>query len=307
MDLSDLFDQYKTNCLRGSSPNTTRLYHHTLRSFARFLGHCPTLADLTNENIENHMWAMVEAGCSPASANKNRSQLICLWSYANAEGMLPTRPTVKPLREPEIVPLGWLPTEIEALIRAAETDDSVIGDIPGKLWFPAFVRVLIDTGERVGAIRALTRNAIQDQYILVPAHVRKGKTRDRLYPIQPGTVEAIERLLSAHQYRHIWPWPYADNYLYNRYNAILKRAGLPTDRRSKFHRIRRTVASAVARAGGDPTAALDHASPKTTKKYLDPRIVGGVQVSDILAAYLADPTLRKRTREEQQHDRRKSG
>jgi len=69
----------------------------------------------------------------------------------------------------------------------------------------------------------------------------------------------------------------------------LAAAGLPTDRRSKFHRIRRTVASAVAEAGGNPSEALDHASPKTTKRYLDPRIVGTQPVDSILANYLANP------------------
>lgn len=53
------------------------------------------------------------------------------------------------------------------------------------------------------------------------------------------------------------------------------------------------MASAVTAAGGDATAALDHASPKTTKKYLDPRIVGAVSVSDILASYLANPRQSK--------------
>lgn len=305
MTLLELLERYLPACVRGASPNTKRLYLHTIRSFQKFLGHEPTIADLTNENIENHMWAVVNSGCSPQTANKNRSQLICLWSYANRETLLPNQPSVPALKEPEIVPLGWMPDEVAALLRAAERDDSMVGDSPARIYFPAMLRLCLDTGERIGALRQLSRNALQGQFIHVPASVRKSKTRDKLYRLNDDTVEWIARLLTTHREKLIFPWPYKPNYIYNRFDRILERAGLPTDRRSKFHRIRRTVASAVARAGGDPTAALDHSSPKTTRKYLDPRIVGGTQTCEILSQYLRDPTLR--ASQGGQHSHRKLG
>lgn len=296
MKLTDLLDRYAAKHLRGGSSNTVRLYRHSINSFAKFLERTPTTEDLTNENVENHMWSVVSNGRSPATANKNRSQLLCLWNWAFKMGFVSFPPDVPPLKEPETVPLGWLPHELDALLRAADSDSSTISGIPGRFWFGALVRLCLDTGERVGALRQLPRSAMQDHYILVAAGYRKGKTRDRLYPINEDTFVSINRLLRSHKDSRMFPFGYCDTYLYNLYAKILDRAGLPNDRRSKFHRIRRTVASAVARAGGDTTAALDHASPKTTKKYLDTRIVGGVQVSEILASYLRDPTLRKEKR-----------
>jgi integrase len=131
---------------------------------------------------------------------------------------------------------------------------------------------------------------LQGDWLLVPAEHRKGKRRDRLFPLGTDAAEACRKLIAANlDDDRIFPFPYSGTYLYKKLTGVLKRAGLPTDRKSKYHRFRRTVASAVARAGGDPTRALDHASPKTTKKYLDPRIVGSVPVADILAAYLANP------------------
>ena len=294
MKLEDLFEQYAARRLRGKSENTIRLYGHTIRAFGRFLKREPTVSDLTTEAIEDHMWAIIKRGGSPASANKDRSQLICLWKFAAEKRIVDTFPDVQAMKEPDRVPMGWLPEELAALLKAAGSECEPVGSIPGRIYWVAVLRIVLDTGERIGAVRALDRHALQGRYLLVPASARKGKTRDRLYALQDETVEAIKRLLERHDDAELFPWPFGENYIYRRFDAILRRAGLPTDRRSKFHRIRRTVASAVARAGGDPTAALDHASPKTTKKYLDPRIVGGVEVSEILAQYLAKPDLRRK-------------
>jgi integrase len=302
MKLEELFARYQRKHLRGKSPNTIRLYGHTIRSFGKTLGRPPTVDDLTDEAIEDHMWRVVESGRSPASANKDRSQLICLWRWAAERGWIDRFPDVPAMQEPEQVPLGWLPAEIDALLEAADAEPNPVGDVPGGIWFGALLRILLDTGERIGAVRQLSRTALQRNYLLVPAASRKGRTRDRLFPLQTGTVAAVESLLQSHDDALMFPDPYSSTYIYRRFDRVLDRAGLPTDRRSKFHRLRRTVASAVARAGGDATAALDHASPKTTKKYLDPRIVGGVQVSDILGAYLRDPTLRNEN-DTKRHDR----
>lgn len=304
MKLEELFEKYAARKLRGKSENTVRLYRHTIRAFSRFLKRDATIDDLETETIEDHMWAIIKRGGSPASANKDRSQLICLWKWAAEKRIVDTFPDVQPMKEPDRVPMGWLPEELSQLLLSAKTETEPVGEIAGDVYWLAVLRVVLDTGERIGAIRALDRQALQGRYLLVPASARKGKTRDRLYALQNDTVEALQLLLSKHVEKEMFPWPFGENYIYRRFDVILRRAGLPTDRRSKFHRIRRTVASAVARAGGDPTAALDHASPKTTKKYLDPRIVGGVEVSEILANYLQDPTLRTK---EKTHPVKKTG
>jgi integrase len=66
-------------------------------------------------------------------------------------------------------------------------------------------------------------------------------------------------------------------------NKILERAGLPKDRRCKFHKIRKTTASYYEAAGGSAQRLLDHSSPAVTRKYLDPRIVTqGVPAPSVL-------------------------
>lgn len=300
MTLLELFDLYKKKRLRGKSDNTIRLYHHTISSFGRFLKHEPTIKDFDSDLIEDHMWQIVKRGGSPASANKDRSQLIALWKFAAERRIVEQFPQVQAIKEPEQAPMGWLPEELQSLLRSAKLEPQPVGEIPGNIWFTALLHVLIDTAERIGALRALGRESVQGNFLLVPAAVRKGKTRDRLYPLSAESVEALKRLLASHGEPTLFHWPYSSTYFYRRYDCLLRRAGLPTDRKSKAHRVRKTVASAVARAGGDPTAALDHASPKTTKKYLDIRIVGGVEVSTILSAYLRGDS------QPQQPDRKKN-
>jgi integrase len=54
---------------------------------------------------------------------------------------------------------------------------------------------------------------------------------------------------------------------------IVRDAGLDAGRGFRFHAIRRSTASHFAAQGGDATAALDHSSPRLTRRwYLDPRI-----------------------------------
>jgi integrase len=194
------------------------------------------------------------------------------------------------MQEIEHVPLGWLPEECGDLLKAARTEAGVIGTVKAGLWWECLLLVLLESGERIGAIRGLKKSALQNNWIMVAAHLRKGNKRDKLYLMQPETVELLRKLVKANTNDDmLFPWDRTETYIYRRYKAILHRAGLPDDRRSCFHRCRRTTASAVARGGGNPTEALDHASPRTTKRYLDPRIVGGVKPSDIIRDYLRNP------------------
>lgn len=287
MTLEELFALYRLKKLRFKSENTIRLYGHTLRSYARTLGRTPTIADLDSELIEMHMDGVVKRGRSPATANKDRGQLLALWRFAAEKRLVEQWPQIQAMTEPEIVPLGWLPEELQRLMAACANAKGDIAGIPSSVWWASLVAVLLDTGERIGAVTPLQKEHFQNGWILCPATFRKGRKRDRLYRLQPATVKLLKQMVKASPSTNdLFPWDRSKTYIYKRFSEILIKADLPTDKRSKFHRIRRTVASAVTAAGGDATAALDHASPKTTKKYLDPRIVGSVPVSDIVGKYV---------------------
>ena len=80
----------------------------------------------------------------------------------------------------------------------------------------------------------------------------------------------------------MFQWPHHPTYLWQRFARLLKLAGLPTDRKSKFHRIRRSVGSYIKAAGGDPSEALRHRDPRSIKSYIDPRVCPTQQSVDFL-------------------------
>ena len=283
MTLFELFDLYARKRLRVASPHTIRLYRHSIAAFEVTLGREGTTADLVDDNLDDHMARLVNAGLAVATANKDYAQITTIWRFANRNRLVDTWPNVRPYPEPERVPLGWMPSDLLKLFLAIREEPGTICSAPASLWWKTLILVLLDCGERIGAIRQLTRDSIQGNCLLVSAGFRKGKTRDKLFALQPETMESLKILLMAHRRKELFPWDMCETYIYNRYKAILARAGLSVDRRSKFHRIRRTVASAVKNQGGDATAAMDHANSKTTQRYLDPRIVGGTPTSKLVS------------------------
>ena len=285
MTISELFDLYIRKRLRLASPNTLRLYRHSIAAFELTLGRTATTLDFIDDNLDDHMHRLIESGLSIASANKDYAQLTAMWRFANRNRLVETWPNVQPYPEPERVPLGWLPQELDALFAAIKNENGNIFSAPACLWWETLILVLLDTGERIGAVRKLTRTNVHGECLLVPASCRKGKTRDKLFQLSASTMEKLKALMMSHRRDELFPWDRSETYIYNRYKKILARAGLAADSRSKFHRLRRTVASAVKNQGGDPTAAMDHANAKTTKRYLDPRIVGETSTSQFVASW----------------------
>lgn len=273
MTLDDLFALYTRKRLRMRSPNTVRLYKHSIAAFEATLGRKATTDDLTDDNVELHMSRVVDSGLSVASANKDLWQLGAIWRFANRNRLCDTWPNVQHFPEPERVPMAWLPDELDRLFAAVKQEDGTISGAPASLWWESLLCVLLDTGERIGAVMQCNRQNLQGCYLLVPAENRKGKTRDKLFELSTETQHLVSSLTLSHRYQLLFPWDRHSTYLYTRYKKILRRAGLPTDAKSNFHKLRRTCASAVKSQGGDATLALDHASSETTKAYLDPRIV----------------------------------
>lgn len=283
MKLIELFDLYTRKRLRVASPHTIRLYKHSIAAFEATLQREATTADLIDDNLDSHMARLVQSGLAVATANKDYAQLTAIWRFGNRNRLVETWPNVLPYPEPERVPLGWMPDELDRLFAAIIQTEGSIAGAPASLWWKTLLLTLLDTGERIGAIRKLRRDAIYGDCILVPAQYRKGRTRDKLFELSAPTMASLKLLITLHRRDELFPWDRSDTYIYARYKAILSRANLSVDSRSKFHRLRRTVCSAVANQGGDATAAMDHASSKTTKRYLDPRIVGAVSTAKFVS------------------------
>ena len=72
----------------------------------------------------------------------------------------------------------------------------------------------------------------------------------------------------------LFAFPWCLGTFYNHYTRLLKDAGLPSTRRDKPQKMRRSFASHLEAAGGNATEALGHSTRKLTERsYIDPSIV----------------------------------
>jgi len=92
----------------------------------------------------------------------------------------------------------------------------------------------------------------------------------------------LERMRAV-GHKLLWPWPFSEAQLYKSYNRILRRAGLDTGRKSKFHKLRRTTATYLQARGIDAGLVLGHSDPRVTRdSYLDLSQIVQRRVCDVL-------------------------
>ena len=261
--------------------HTRDQYRFALKNLTDSLGHEPADTDLLDDNVAAMMVYLQNKGLAAKTINDRRGRINALWSWLARRGVVRTWPTTPRIPEPERTPVAWLQDQLPSLFAAFDSERVLIAGIPAPAWWKSIHYAFWDSGERVGALIQARFDFLDGAWLLVPAEVRKGGHKDKAYRLEKDTLEAINAIRAPAR-ELIWPWPFCRDYLWTRYRIIRRRAGLPTDRRSSFHRMRKTVASYYTKAGGDATALLDHSSRLVTKKYLDPRIVETPQAADLL-------------------------
>jgi integrase len=272
--------------LRGRSENTRRLYRCTLRSFKKFLKNRePTLSDLDDLVVARFLEHRASKR-SLFTAEKERTQILSLWRFANDRGLVEKRPCVPPTPLPERIPEAWTIDQVRALIQACNKEQGMIGTTPSSLYFKALVCVAWDTAERIGCVMSLKGHDYQQGKLLARAEYRKGRKRDKLYSLRPSTQALLDEIVMGRKSNdEIFKWDRSHSYLWERFGKIVDRAGLGGGRRAKFHALRRTAATHYAAGGGNATELLDHSSPRVTRAYLDPRFLhSGPPPCDVLPA-----------------------
>lgn len=267
--------------LKGVSDRTITLYDYTIRAFGEVLGRPPETRDLDELTVARFLAHRVRT-TSPGTAAKDRAQLRALWAFAAARRMTDTWPTTPNIVVPERVPEAWLAEELQRLLDSAGQEPGSTLGFPHAAVFRAILLLAYHTGERIGAIMELRCADVRGCHVLFRAEGRKGRRRDIIREIGVEAADALSAVQRAPDDLAI-PWGHHPTDIYRYLKQILKRAGLPTDRRSKFHRVRKTTASYYEAAGGSAQRLLDHSSPAVTRKYLDPRIVKpGAPAPDVL-------------------------
>lgn len=270
MTLQQLFnDFYRPLRLRGRSVNTTRLYGCTIRSFSRWLHYEATIQDLTDLTISRFLEYRASIR-SPYTAEKERSQLLSLWRFAADRRILDDRPCVPPAPLPDRIPEAWSVEQLQSLMRAAAATRGYIGKVPANVWYPAIIRTLWESAERIGAVMACRPEDFSAPYLNVRAEYRKGGKRDRTYRLSDETCRLVAAACGE---TRLFQWTGSPEYLWTKYKDVVARAGLGRSRKCGFHQLRRSAASHFAAAGGDAVKLLDHSSPRITHRwYLDRRL-----------------------------------
>lgn len=273
--------KYEPLALRSKRPNTRRLYRTTLRFFERFLERPATLGDLNDDTVSAFAAWRLEHGLAKGSVNKDLFNLLALWRWLHKKGYIANWPDVELEVPPERTPVALMGDEIERVIKAIAVEKGPVGSFAGPQFWLALFLVIWDTGERIGAVMALTweRVDLKRGWIRFEAEGRKGARADNMLPIAPDTVAALKSIRGDGL---VFKWPYCPTYIYRRLARIMRRAGLPDNRLYKFHVLRKSVASHYEAAGGNATELLGHSSRKVTRAYLDPRITRTRSAIDLL-------------------------
>lgn len=279
--LAELLSLYKAKHMRQAAESTIRQYIITIGNVEKFLKRPATLDDLSDDLTQDLLAWFVSRGRTARGANKIRSNLHTLWSFACKNGWLSRWPDSKPLVEPKRIPTAWSPEQLRALHEAVSCLPGTILGIPRNLWWTTLHAVIWDTAERIGAVMQLTWDTVDldKRRVTFLAETRKNKREDLQHQLHPDTVALLKRL-KATGYARVFPWNRHPLHLWAAYKRILRKAGLPHDRKHSFHCMRKSSASYFEAAGGNATGLLGHSSRDvTTKHYLDRAITEGDKIS----------------------------
>lgn len=261
---------------------TKRQYDFALKDFDDSLGHPATLADLTDDAIAGLLAFLQAKGLAAKTCNERAGRILALWRFLCQRGRMDRWPLPQKLVVPRRAPIAWTRTELDALLLACGRQRGMLGDIPASWWWISLHLVLWDSGERISALMACKWEWLSEGWLNLPAECRKGMTEDKSYQLSAEALEALECIRRPKR-ELIWPWPNHPLYIWRVYCNLRRRAGLATDRRSSFHRMRRSVASHFEAAGGNATELLGHSDRRLTKSaYLDARFVKSPQAVDRL-------------------------
>jgi len=284
MSLRELFENtYLPMRLLGKSPNTIIAYRVALRHWARSPDHVPV--DAITDVVMARFAAWHFQTTSPATVNKTLRHLRAVIRLAVRQKLLAEMPEMPHLPEGTSEPEAYLHEEIVRIIQAAWAMPSPrIEGIDARDWWVSLLFTIYDSGGRIGAVIA-TQTAdlsLDDGTILLRPEHQKQRRGQRLR-LSEETIAACRPVWRADRIE-MWPWPFRREALYRHFRKILVAADVATGVGTGclFHRLRKSTASYLKAAGGNPTAQLGHSTTAVTARYLDPRICGESQAADLI-------------------------
>lgn len=290
LTLSDFFEQVYLQHHLDVQPSSAEQFRVAIRLMNRAVGHTVMVSELSESLLFRMAHWLRTNGRSPGTINSRVKTIMSLWREAVRSDMSPPLPARVPrVRVPKRLPQAWYLGEVGKLIQVCRQLPGHMHKtaIPKRVWWSSQILFLYDTGARIGASLAVSPHEIDLDRRVARLSVDAAKTGyEQLVSISNETADAIaEQLEYSRAYPRVWPYLARRESLFVGLKSILRRAGLPDDRASMFHRMRRTNATWSAKHGSIEMAQkqLGHRSPQMTiERYLDPRIVRVVQAAEVL-------------------------
>lgn len=173
--------------------------------------------------------------------------------------------------------------KIEGLYMLPSPQDPAVNrqSLVASDWWIAWHSFQFDCGERTGAMLKLRWEWLSPRGIDIPGEARKcGKAA--FYRLSERTNERLSAIRSPSR-DLIFHWPASVSCFYLHYGRLLTLAGLPSDRRSKPQRVRRSHLTYWHAGGEDATARAKHSSPDVTAKhYIDESLLPQIDPASVL-------------------------
>ena len=277
--------------VRETSIESTRL---TLRALHKFAGRDIYLAEQSDKLASDFFRSLLDRGLSRATVNRYRRTWFAVWRYAFDRGLVKRLPRVKRLKEIHNPPDSWELSELRRLIDAAlefrKTD--LYGEVRCNLWWNAIFRIAYYTGLRRGSLLSICRADLylKTALLYVPGENMKNR-QGQMFQLGADAIAAVENIWLP-QRLLLFPSQHHTGTLSKHFAQIMVAAGLPPGRRkglSKFHKLRRTVATQIAARAGCAAASslLGHSSGYVTARYIDATKLPGHDVTAILPNLVA--------------------
>ncbi len=181
------------------------------------------------------------------TADTVRAEISKLCAFARWLGVDPELTLPRKVHRP---PTEWSCQELHRLFAAARSTSRIIYGVPGSIYWPALLGVACDAGERIRTIVGIEWGDIDfvRRSVMYRAELCEGDAADNCCcTLSRRTVKDLLLLRASGVER-----PFrlgCESTRWKAYKTLLEDAGLPSDRRSKLHRLCRANMSLVHRAG----------------------------------------------------------
>jgi integrase len=247
--------------LKPIEVSTLKQMRTSVNRFEKFLGRPAMIEDLERLKLARFTKWVESEGGAPATASSKRRDMLSLARFAAEEGLIDAPPGKVPRPKiPDRVPDAWTAEQMQLILAAARRHRH-------GAQIEAMIRVCWDTCCRVSAVYGARRESF-DAVRGVAYLYESKKFKEFPYALTPATVAALaklpplrKRLCGDAPMKKRWRW----------LDEILVEAGLPTSRRDKFQKFRRSKYTAVSVRYGRAEAArhAGHTTEAMAKFYDD--------------------------------------